>query len=160
MDNWDAPKIAIRRKTDAISASSGQDVSLSCDVDAVASRLWIKMIKSRVDEMKVEDDSKRNAVSWEKPMNLTMTAFPSRLISWRQPWCDGFSPENRQVSSLGTMKPDVRITSPSHLIAVERHVGTGKMAIELPRILEGEDCVAVKGTGSCLGRRCLVGRCF
>jgi hypothetical protein len=84
MDNWDALKIAIRRETDAVSASSGQgvSVSLSCAVDADVIRLWIK---SRVDEMKVEYDSERNAVRWERPMNMDMIAFPSRLISWRQP---------------------------------------------------------------------------
>ncbi|MGC2473881.1 MAG: hypothetical protein WA485_06075 [Candidatus Sulfotelmatobacter sp.] len=63
MNNWDALKIAIRTETDVISASSGHDVSLSCDLDADANRLWIK---SQVDEMKVEYDSERNAVRWEK----------------------------------------------------------------------------------------------
>ncbi len=42
MDNGDALKIAIRLENDAIFASSGLDVSLSCDVDADANRLWIK----------------------------------------------------------------------------------------------------------------------
>ena len=64
-------------------------------------------------------------------MNMGMTAFPSRLIS-AATWCDEFSPENRHVSSLRTMKPDVRITSLSYLMAVEGYVGIGKMAIELP----------------------------